>query len=152
MSETTERLVDFQGEVMLLNWGDTSTRGRTVTLQLDDLGEAHPFKHTRQKSGKTPGQRYMMVLVAIGDDERPVEKTPSQLAFLLCRDPQFWHFCQERSFDTIDNEDAARAYILTACGITSRSLLDRDTRARAHWDALIYRPWCEYRKNSLEAL
>lgn len=143
---STEKIVAFQGEVMLLSWGDTSTRGRTVTFQLPE-GEGdvdHPFRHFSIKSGKTAGRRFMAVLVEIGDDEKPVEKRPSQLAFLLCRDKAFWHFADERSFDSIDNEEAARAYILTACSISSRSQLDSNPSARAAWEAVIWQPWLKY--------
>lgn len=140
---TTDQIVAFQGEVLLLNWGDTSTRGRTATLQLADEGEEHPFKHFA--IGKKAGRRFMAVFVEIGDDERPVEKTPSQVCFLLCRDEMFQHFLAERSFVPIDDEQSARAHILEACGIKSRSSIDKDIRARAHWDALIYQPWLKHR-------
>lgn len=138
-----EKIVAFQGEVMLLGWADTSTRGKTVTFQLTEEGDGHPFRDFTM--GKKAGQRFMAALVQVDDSEKPVEKRPSQLAFMLCRDPQFWHWAQERSFDNIDREEAARAYILTACDITSRAQLDTSTRARAHWEALIWGPWQSYR-------
>lgn len=59
----------FQGEVMLLRWGDNSTNGRTITLQLDSEGDRHPF--STLKSGAAHGQRIALVAVLIGDDERP---------------------------------------------------------------------------------
>lgn len=139
----SEQIVAFQGEVLLLNWGDTSTRGRTVTFQLADEGEEHPFKH--HPIGRKTGRRFMAVLVEIGDDERPVEKTPAQMAYLLCKDTMFQHFLDERSFVEVCSEATARHHILSACGITSRSSLDTDTRARAHWDALIYQPWLRHK-------
>lgn len=137
-------IIAFQGEVMLLGWAETSTRGRTITLQLGPDGEAHPFATARTKSGKTSGQRYQIVMVEIGDDERPVEKTPAQMAFLLCKDPQFWRFLDERSFVTVDSEDAARACICEGCGVTSRSQLDKDIGARQAWLTQFYNPWTAY--------
>jgi hypothetical protein len=145
MSETTEKLVCFNDEAMLLAWGDSSTRGRTVTFLLSDDGDEHPFRHFTIKSGKRAGQRFRMVLVQVDDDERPVEKKPSQIAFLLCQDQQFWHFLNERSFTVIDSEAQAREYVLEGCGITSRSQLDTMPAARAAWEAVFYRPFCKYR-------
>lgn len=140
---TTDQIIAFQGEVLLLNWGDTSTRGRTVTFQLSDEGEEHPFKHFT--IGKKNGRRFAAVFVEIGDDERPVEKTPSQIAYLLCRDEMFQHFLGERSFVPINDEASARAHILEGCGIKSRSQLDTNIGARAQWDATIYQPWLRHR-------
>jgi hypothetical protein len=142
----TDQIIAWKGEAQLLSWGDTSTRGRTITLQLapDDTGDAHPFATARTKSGKTTGQRYMLVMVEIGDDERPVERTPSQIAFLLCKDEAFWHFLNERAFDNIDSEEKARAYILEGCGIKSRSELDRNRQAFDYWTTQFYIPWQQH--------
>jgi hypothetical protein len=59
----------FKGEAMLLSWGDTSSRGKTVTFALheDDCGESHPFRDLG--TGKH-GQRFALVAVPITDDER----------------------------------------------------------------------------------
>lgn len=142
----TEKIIFWQGETQLLSWSETNTRGRTVTLQLSEDDETHPFKHTQTKSGKTAGKRFVCVFVELDDDEKPVEKTPSQLAFLWCRDPLFWEWADDRSFDTIDNEDAARAFILNACGVKSRGEIDRNPSARAAWEAVVADPFTEYRK------
>lgn len=136
--------IAFQGEMQLLSWGDTSTRGRTVTFLLPEEGPEHPFKHAREKKGKTAGARYMAVLVQIGDDEQPVSKTPAQMAFLLCRDETFQFFLSERSFCEINSEETARAHILEVCGIPSRSKLDTDPGARSTWLTAIYNPWTAY--------
>lgn len=143
-------LIAYEGEVSLAGWGDTSTRGRTITLQLHDNGDAHPFSASRTRSGKKPGQRYQIVLVEIGDDERPVEKTPSQMAWLLCRDERFQHFLNERSFVTVDDEDSARAFVLEGCGgIKSRSELDTNPGARAAWMTLFFNPFQTYQSRPL---
>lgn len=141
----SQEMIAYQGEVMLLGWAETNSRGRTVTFQLSEDGDSHPFREHKVRSGKIAGQRYMMVLVEIGDDETVVTKTPAQLSYLLCKDPQFWHFANERSFIDVDSEDAARAYILEACGVDSRSKLDSNSKARAHWEALIWQPFQKYR-------
>jgi hypothetical protein len=138
---STEQIIAYQGEVMLLGWSETSNRGRTITLQLPADGEGHPFSTAVTKHGKTAGQRYAIVMVEIGDDEKPVEKTPSQIAFLLCKDPAFQHFLNERSFATVDDEDSARACICEGCGIKSRGELDKDPGARSAWLTQFYNPW-----------
>lgn len=142
----TEKIVCYSAEVMLLGWGDTNTRGRTVTFRLAEEGEEHPFRHFTVKNGNRSGQRFLMTLVQLAEDEEPIVQTPAQLAYLLCKDEQFWHWADERSFDTIDNEEAARAYILTACDIDSRAKLDTNPKARAAWEVLIWRPFNEYRE------
>lgn len=136
----------FQGEVMLLDWSETGKGGRKIVLQLDNEAPQHPFTGSRTKQGKTLGQRYMAVFVPIGDDEQPVEKTPSQMAFLLCQDPNFWEFLDERSFAKIDSEDAARAHICEGCGIKSRGELDTNAGARSAWLVQFYNPFLAHRK------
>lgn len=66
--------VIYAGEVQLLRWSESSTTGRTVLFQIPEETVEHPFKrfNVRDKSAKTPGKRFMAVLVEIGDDEKPV--------------------------------------------------------------------------------
>lgn len=144
---TAEKVVCFNDEAMLIGWAESNTRGRTVTFLLQEEGEEHPFRHFTVKSGKRAGQRFLMTLVQLDDDETPVEKTPAQLAYLISKDPQFWHWANERSFDEVTSEAAARAFILTACGIDSRAKLDTNSKARAAWEAVIWRPFNKYRES-----
>lgn len=139
--------IAFNGEVMLLQWAESSTRGRTVTFLLNDEGESHPFRDFTIRQGKRAGQRFMAVLVQIGDDEQPVEqrKTLAQQAFILCRDPEFWNWAQSRSFDHIDNESAARAYICNMLGIKSRSELDTKPEAADGFKRMILTPFNAHR-------
>lgn len=60
----------YQGEVMLLNWNENDASGRTVVFQLDDHDARHPFKG--QRRGTANGQRFKIVLVALGDDDEPI--------------------------------------------------------------------------------
>ena len=140
----TDPIIAFQSEVQLIGWAETNARGRTITLQLNEDGEGHPFAAARTKQGKTAGQRYAIVMVQIGDDEKPVAKTPAQMAFLLCKDEAFQHFINERSFVNVNDEDTARACVLEACGIKSRSQLDKDPGARSAWLTQFYNPWTAY--------
>lgn len=139
--------IAFNGEMMLLQWAESSTRGRTVTFLLGDDGESHPFRDFTIRQGKRAGQRFMAVLVQIGDDEQPVEqrRTLSQQAFILCRDSDFWTWAQSRSFDNIDNEAAARNYICSTLGIQSRSEIDSNQDAADGFQRLILAPFNSHR-------
>jgi hypothetical protein len=137
----------FKGEVMLLGWAESSNRGRTVTFLLDETEDEHPFKHFTIKSGKRSGQRFAVVMVQIGEDEEPVhqEQKPSQVAAVVCKDPQFWRWATERSFDTVSNEDSAANFIRHEVGIKSRSELDHNILALTRFNASILHPFNEYR-------
>lgn len=143
--------IAFQGELMLLQWSESSTRGRTATFLMNEEGESHPFRDFTIKSGKRSGQRFMVVMVQVDDDEQLVtqEKTLSQHAFLLCRDPEFWNWAGARSFDRIVDEASARAYICTSIGIKSRSEIDRDPAAGVAFQKHIQAPYEEHRKTAV---
>lgn len=145
MSTETEKIIAFQGDAMLLNWAESNTRGRTVTFLLDNEAESHPFRDFTVKSGKKAGQRFAMVLVQLDDDEQPVVKTPSQIAYLWCKDQQFWHFLNERSFMSIASEDEARAFVCETCKVKSRGDIDKQHHARALWEAMIAGPYQKHR-------
>lgn len=140
-----ENIISFQGEVQLLGWAETNSRGRTITLQLDASSPGHPFSEARTTQGRRSGQRYAIVMVEIGDDEKPVEKTYSQQAWLLCRDEQFQHFLNERSFVEVTDEASAKACVLEGCGITSRGELDTSPYARGAWLQQFHTPFQEYK-------
>ena len=139
--------IAFQGEVMLLQWAESSTRGRTVTFLLDDEGAAHPFRDFTIRQGKRAGQRFMAVLVQIGDDEQPVQhpRSLSQQAFLLCRDEEFYTWASARCFDAVVDEPSARNYICSMLRIDSRSRLDTDPAAADGFRRLILAPFNAHR-------
>jgi hypothetical protein len=66
--------IAYQGEIMLLGWGESHNNGRKVTFQLDEETPEHQFKQFTVKKGKTAGQRFAVVLVEIGDDEQVVDQ------------------------------------------------------------------------------
>jgi hypothetical protein len=73
----------FEAEVRLIRWSESSTAGRTITIELPpDAGEAHPFRGL--PTGHQHGQRFLMQFAAIGDDERP-EDPKAQLKGMLER-------------------------------------------------------------------
>ena len=144
-----EKVVAFHGEVMLLQWAESSTRGRTATFLLSDEGEAHPFRDFSIKSGKKAGQRFMAVLVELDDDEQPVEQRQrySQLAFLYCRDPIFWQWASERSFATVNSEETAKAWMLELLQLNSRSEIDQSQTEERKFEMLIKVPFSSYRES-----
>lgn len=144
----------FKGELMLLGWAESSNRGRTVTFLLDETEEEHPFKHFTIKSGKRSGQRFAAMLVQIGDDEQPIhkEQRPSQVAAVICKDPQFWQWASERSFADIKSEDSAANWVKSELDIASRSELDTNPGIMLRFNANILHPYNEYRHSVNAAL
>jgi hypothetical protein len=144
-----EQEIAFQGEMMLLQWNESSTRGRTVTFLVDGETDSHPFRDFTIKSGKRAGQRFMAVLVQIDDDEQPVKQQPkrSQRAAVLCKDPDFWHWASERSFARVNNEDTARRWILDLMSLTSRSQIDQDEMTQSKFDLMIDKPFYQYQQS-----
>ena len=84
-------------EAMLLRWAETSNGGATIVLQLSDAADLEHFKRmTLAKKGQV-GQRLMVGVAEIGDDEQPVAPAAGKpkggplsiLAGQWCADPQF---------------------------------------------------------------
>ena len=78
----------FEGEVRLLRWGESSSAGRTITLELSggDSDSAHPFRGL--PTGHQHGQRFLMSFVPIDDNEEPLpnpgeaqERRPEETLF-----------------------------------------------------------------------
>lgn len=64
----------YEGQALLVRWGETSTAGRTVTFQIEegpDASPLHPFKGFR--AGKD-GDRFLIMCVPIGNDEQPISE------------------------------------------------------------------------------
>ena len=82
--------------------------------------------------GMEQGQRFVMMLVKLGDDDMPAagegkERKPyklSQLAGMLCADPQFWAFIKDSYGEACPDKDTAAQWVREACGVESRSFLD----------------------------
>jgi hypothetical protein len=138
----------FRGELMLLSWSESSTRGRTVTFLIDEEEDEHPFKKFTIKSGKHAGQRFAAILMQIGEDEQPAptEQRPSQLAAILCKEPLFQRWAAERSFEHVHDEASARKYLLDGAGIKSRAELDTNRGAQEWFFKTVVQPFNEHRK------
>ena len=133
--------LDIGCEVMMAGWSETHNGGAKITLWLANTEDLEPFKALTVAKGNTAGQRFMLGLVEIGDDEQPKIKNQKQkekagplcmLACQWCKDPQFWQFLKSHfqdvisdvSFKNIDNEDRAADFIKYHLNIESRKDLD----------------------------
>lgn len=158
-------MTGFQGEVMLLGWADTSSRGKTVTFALhpDECPGEHPFRDFG--TGKT-GQRFALVAVPITDDDEqphpaalrnPLAETPgppqtspraSEAGAAKSKRPfsslplsqQCAIKCDDVQFQLwMGRTHGAETIheLREFLGIQSRAELDTDEKAAARWRALV---------------
>lgn len=136
-------------EVQLADYGETANGGPYLKFRLADADELDPFRGQDRAAKNKAGKRYIMMLIEVGDDERPVDQKKtkeaervkggplSKRAAFLCLDPDFQAFVKSsvspETWRTIyvgmSDEQAAREYILRACDIKSRAELDHNARA-----------------------
>lgn len=94
------------------------------------------------------GQRFMAVLVPIGDFEdvpKPKEDKHklSRQAALLCDDPRFWRFLNEYGDGGVYGLEDAAACIRMMCEVDSRAEFDTNPEAAEKWRNLYnsYQAW-----------
>lgn len=132
----------YTGEAQLLSWSNSASSGPKLVLALPDEDALDKFKRMTLKKGKRAGQRLMLAVVEVGDDEQPVDQEPagpkrSQIAYLLCEDGDFQRWANANQWEvSVHDHDSARAYVCIRCGVDSRSELDRDLTAAAKFDQL----------------
>jgi len=92
------------------------------------------------------GQRYMVVMVPIGDDEQPkvsereVKRDRLMVsAHTLTKQPEFWRFLEAETvfFGDVASEETAAIALREALGIGSRSELKDNERARDLFEGMI---------------
>lgn len=149
-------IVAFKDEVMLAGWKESHNAGATVTFWLADPSQLEAFRTMTVRKGGTAGQRLMMVLVQIGDDEKPIAVSPlipvgplCRLAVAWCQDPQFhaWaceHFSSAFANKTIRDEEGCKRAILEECNIQSRKELDTSAEAAEKFHRIFREPYHEY--------
>lgn len=149
----------YSGEAQFRRYSDTSTQGQQVVFALPGREELQAF------IGKE-GKRFMMVVVEIGDDEKPVKPIaqPKERehigencywAVLRCKEPEFWAFLN-KSFncDEVTNEKEAADLVRHLCAAESRRELDENNASRRHFLVEIKRPyqrWLAARGQAWEA-
>ena len=157
----------FQGEMQLMNWGESSQSGAWVKFWIESES-LESFRDLKTKSGKIAGHRMMAVLVEVGDDELPMQREPeppasqekpkggplAKFAGTLCafskeekkirERPLFWDFLESQYGEPIESEDDAKECIYQECGITSRIELDHNNAAAEIFHRLIRLPFIEW--------
>lgn len=148
----------YQGELMLAGWTDSHTTGAKVTFWLPDQESLEAFRHLTVRKGRTAGQRFMAVLIQIGDDEQPIEPgsdtKPARRnnalalsAVQVCKDSTFHDFIAEAvgflPADVAGREAIAADYLRDYCHIESRAELDASPTASQLFARLMgeYRDW-----------
>ena len=83
------------------------------------------------------GSRYQVVMVRLGDDDQPLSREGEfpgdhavKMAGILCRDPEFWKWLNDREMLMEKNEKACAEWLTSYLGIESRKELKTDTEAR----------------------
>lgn len=92
----SELVPTYHGEVQLAGWGETHSGGRKVTFWMtEDDPHFEVFKTITRREGSKSGQRFMLALVQISDDDKPIQplaalkKDPNYFARDLHRDGYF---------------------------------------------------------------
>ena len=138
-------------EAQLQNWNVSSTRGITITLYLADEKDLEPFKQMTLKAGKQAGQRLMVAVSRIGDQEQeeplvPITQESEQkhsashfppglcgLAVKWSNDSVFanwaWVFHKAHRVGEGPSEEWVEQLIKMICNIDSRKELDTNKKA-----------------------
>ena len=89
------------------------------------------------------GSRYVVVMVRLGDDEKPLNREQEfpgdhavKMAGMLCRDPEFWEWLSLKKLLEEQNEKACAEWLSDYLGIESRKELKTDEDARALFNRL----------------
>jgi len=142
----------FSGELMLANWKESHSSGATVTFMLADAADLDIFRTMTVRKSNLAGQRFIAVLVEIGDDEKPVQQKISVQAALMCKGQSFQEFVESKQGFSHDEpaarEKQAADFVRQICGIESRSELDRNGTAGMLYQQML----ADYRNYSSPSL
>lgn len=129
-------------EVQTIDFSWRAHYGPWIKMRIEDGELLHDLK---------PGQRFVMMLVKLGDDEMPAAANPqdrkpmklSQQAGYLCTLEEFRQWVTETYGDPCNDKDEAAVWLREACGIESRSFLDSNETAGDTFRAIIksYDEW-----------
>lgn len=76
------------------------------------------------------GARYMVVMVRIGDDDKPVAPNFVSQAAVLCKDKTFQEFLHVNNLTFEQSLTSAEQAVRDICEIESRAALNTNSRAR----------------------
>lgn len=149
-------IIAYKGELQLKGWAESDKQGRTVRFLCSGDEDDHPFK------AFTPNTRFAVVLVEIGDDEKPVQQEQkasvdhtklklSNQAALLCKDGDFWLWLGSKAWGvTVASESTATALVKEFMGIDSRSELDINPGKALKFNSEILLPFREWQRLNLK--
>jgi hypothetical protein len=107
----------------------------TLSIHPDDLNESILRDFV--------GARYQVVMVRIGSDEQPMNKSDEfggdrsiRIAGLLCRDPRFWEYLVDDNQIFEANEKLSTNWLRDYLSIQSRAELKTNVQARISLDKL----------------
>lgn len=133
----------FEGKKVALK---QTKDGHVLTLAI------HPDETPDELLRDYVGARYMVVMVRLGDDEKPLNREEYagaqlvKLAGMLCRDRQFWEFLYERGMLFETNEESCVEWIKSYLNIGSRSELKTNMEAQGALK-LIYGEYKEWKND-----
>lgn len=156
---------DYNGELMLAGWGDTSTQGYTVTFWCEPPEQGmHAFDgYPRARSS------FMTALVELDDDHEPVDQTArqrveraheggssrphrrrtlSQDVAMMCNNPMFWGWIntQKRPKAPVTDGNEAAAWLRSFLGVRSRRELDQNRDLARDFHDRVRIPFVEWQE------
>ena len=133
----------FEGKKVALK---QTKDGHVLTLAI------HPDETPDELLRDYVGARYMVVMVRLGDDEKPLNREEYagaqlvKLAGMLCRDRKFWEFLYEKGMLFETNEEACVEWIKSYLNIASRADLKTNIEAQGALK-LIYGEYKEWKND-----
>ena len=117
----------FEGKKVALK---QTKEGHVLTLSI------HPDEIPEEILRDFVGARYMVVMVRLGDDEKPANREEYagtqlvKLAGMLCRDRNFWDYLYDDGQIIDKCEDVCVAWLTSYLGVNSRSEIKTSTNAQ----------------------
>ena len=117
----------FEGKKVALK---QTKDGHVLTLAI------HPDETPDERLRDYVGARYMVVMVRLGDDEKPLNREEYvggqmvKLAGMLCRDRRFWDYLYEKGLLLETNEEACVEWMKSYLNIQSRAELKTNLAAQ----------------------
>lgn len=123
-------------EAQLKDYGESANAGCWVSFRLPAPEDLELYRG-QDRSGRNArsGKRYTLMLIEINDQEehvQPTEQKPrklSQIAGIMCNDPNFRAWLAEEFGDPCPDAEAAAVFIRETCGVESRAHLDSNVHA-----------------------
>lgn len=135
----------LEAELQLRRLSYTSNNASSATFALHD--------EDWEKLKGCEGKRFMAVMVEIGEDEQPVPNTIDKetkshkarglglLAIQWCKNELFRQWCG------VPSEERAREYVLKACEVEHRNMIDESERASHLFNNRIRIPFSKWLKD-----